>query len=54
MIPTRIDIQAEIDKLKPDSISQIYDGVSVWLGTLECPDKDKQMILDDINSYDLT
>jgi hypothetical protein len=50
MIPTRTAIQEKINELKQEE-SDIYEGIITWLNEIECPDADKQKILEDLISY---
>jgi hypothetical protein len=50
MIPNREEILTKINEAKELS-QDINNYISGWLNEIECPDTDKQKILDDLASY---
>ena len=56
MVPNRTEVAAKIVEIKQDPTwSTIWEDlekrVAEWLDEVECPEKEKQMIVDDLRSY---
>lgn len=56
MVPTRTQVQKKIDEslesLEYTGRDFTYAYVEAWLEAVNCPIKDKEMILDDLGSYE--
>lgn len=52
MIPTRLQIQEKIKEVKSTLRTETYAKVDAWLTKEECPEKDKEKILSDLESYE--
>jgi hypothetical protein len=51
MIPTREEVQNKINEFQGMQ-SDKQQGVSTWLDSIDCPLKDKEMILSDLVTYE--
>lgn len=50
MIPTRLQIQMRISEAIDDQ-KPVQEEIVNWLNEIECPDKDREMIMSDLESY---